>query len=162
MKTKYLKYSLSALVAITIGFTGCVDDTIQSVIDDNTDNPSDSVQIDDGNNNTPNIDDSAYPAIPNYPNGANSIGMIEVNCQDDIIYYTLSYVCFRTTVKLSTKTTSGTLTEDEDAKQGTNPFTYYESGHITRDGKVDAVEVTGTITGGNGGGPYTARCAQVN
>jgi len=248
MKIKYLKYSLSALAALTIGFTGCSNDTVQSVIDDNTGNPSDSAQytagtiqyedgtdfgvtrkkalnnggfqvysigtgevigfiqvdgsvndiggnnlgtcqnatitdlglqrecqvaglkptspqVDDGDNNTPNtpnIDASGYPTIPKYAAGVNSTGMIEVNCQDDIIYYTLSYVCFIPTVKLSTKTNSGTLTEDKDAKQGANPFTYYEYGHIDRDGKADAVKVTGTITGGNGGGPYTARCGKVN
>jgi len=104
------------------------------------------------------IDNSAYPAIPNYPAGANSYGILELNCKDDIIYYTLSYACFRTTVKLSVVADGKPTTVFEDSKQGSNPFIYYQFGYYERGGSTNAVEVVGTITGGNGGGPYRASC----
>ena len=105
-----------------------------------------------------NIDDSAYPAIPNYPAGANSYGILELNCKDDIIYYTLSYACFKTTVKLSVKADGNPTNEFEDSRQGSNPFIYYEFGYYERGGSTNKVEVVGTITDGNGGGPYRASC----
>lgn len=105
-----------------------------------------------------NIDNSAYPAIPNYPAGANSYGILELNCKDDIIYYTLSYACFKTTVKLSVTANGKPANEFEESKQGSNPFIYYEFGYVARGGSTNTVEVVGTITGGNGGGPYKASC----
>ena len=105
-----------------------------------------------------NIDDSAYPAIPNYPAGANSYGKLELNCKDDIIYYTLSYICFKSTVKLSVKADGKPTNAFEDSIQGSNPFIYYQFGYYERGGSTNEVEVVGTITGGNGGGPYSASC----
>ena len=105
-----------------------------------------------------NIDDSAYPAIPNYPAGANSYGILELNCKDDIIYYTLSYACFKQTVKLSVKADGNPTHESKDSRQGSNPFIYYEFGYYERGGSTNKVEVVGTITDGNGGGPYSASC----
>jgi len=105
-----------------------------------------------------NIDDSAYPAIPNYPAGANSYGILELNCKDDIIYYTLSYACFKQTVKLSVKADGNPTHEFKDSRQGSNPFIYYEFGYYERGGSTNKVEVVGTITDGNGGGPYSASC----
>lgn len=106
------------------------------------------------------IDDSAYPPIPNYPDGANSYGTLELNCQDDIVYYTLSYICFKSTVKLSVTANGNPTIQTEESKQGSNPFIYYEHGYYERGNSADAVEVVGTITGGNGGGPYRASCPQ--
>jgi len=105
-----------------------------------------------------NIDDSAYPAIPNYPAGANSYGILELNCKDDIIYYTLSYACFKQTVKLSVKADGNPTHEYKDSRQGSNPFIYYEFGYYERGASTNKVEVVGTITDGNGGGPYSASC----
>ena len=109
-----------------------------------------------------NIDNSAYPAIPNYPTGANSYGILELNCKDDIVYYTLSYACFRTTVKLSVVAEGKPTTVFQDSKQGSgqvpDAFIYYQFGYYERGGSTNAVEVVGTITGGNGGGPYSASC----
>ena len=105
-----------------------------------------------------NIDDSAYPAIPNYPDGANSYGILELNCKDDIIYYTLSYACFKSTVKLSVVADGNPTIESEDSRQGSDPFIYYEFGYYKRGGSTNKVEVVGTITSGNGGGPYRASC----
>lgn len=109
-----------------------------------------------------NIDNSAYPAIPNYPAGANSYGTLELNCKDDIIYYTLSYACYRTTVKLSVVADGKPTIVFEDSKQGPgqvpDAFIYYQFGYYERGGSTNAVEVVGTITGGNGGGPYSVSC----
>jgi len=105
-----------------------------------------------------NIDDSAYPAIPNYPAGANSYGILELNCKDDIIYYMLSYACFKQTVKLSVKADGNPTHESKDSRQGSNPFIYYKFGYYERGGSTNKVEVVGTITGGNGGGPYSVSC----
>ena len=104
------------------------------------------------------IDDSAYPPIPNYPAGANSYGTLELNCKDDIVYYTLSYICYKNTVKLSVTANGNPTIQSEESKQGSNPFIYYEHGYYERGNSTNAVEVVGTIIGGNGGGPYRASC----
>ena len=109
-----------------------------------------------------NIDNTAFPPIPNYPTGANSYGILELNCKDNFVYYTLSYACYRSTVKLSVKANGNPTNVFKDSKQGSgqvpDPFIYYQFGYYERGSSTSAVEVVGTITGGNGGGPYSASC----
>jgi len=156
---KKLVFSLIAIIALV----GCADYTGDTVYENSN---NDTSVTDNGNSgsgdNTPNLDDSAYPAIPNYPEGANSVGALEVNCKDDIIYYTLSYACFKTTVQLSTKANGKATSSDENSKEGSPRFVYFERGHYERDGSSNGVELIGTVTGGNPGGTYTASCAATN
>jgi len=159
---KKLKYIVTMLIAAAFITTGCVDikgDTTSNENSYNTDNSVDnSYNTNSSTGNDPIVNDSEYPEIPDYPAGANSIGQLDLNCKDDVIYYTLSYVCFKDTVKLSTSTSSGTLFEDEDSRINSDPWIYFERGHIDREGKPNEVTVTGTVTGGNPGGTYTAKC----
>jgi len=159
-KTKYFGIFLILVSVFTM--SGCVDisgDTTENSYNaDNSVNNSNNTIPESSSGTEPVIEDSEYPAIPDYPAGANSIGQLDLNCKDDIIYYTLSYVCFKDTVRLSTTTDSGEITEDEDTRIKGDPWVYYERGHIDREGKSDSITVTGTVTGGNPGGTYTAKC----
>ena len=163
---KKLVFSLVAIIALV----GCGNYTGETVYENsNNDNSTNNSGNDNGNggdtgsgDSAPDLDDSAYPAIPDYPEGANSLGILEVNCKDDIIYYTLSYACFKTTVKLSTTANGKPTSSDENSKEGSPRFVYFERGHYERDGSSNGVELIGTVTGGNPGGTYTASCAATN
>ena len=162
---------IKILVALAIAamlMIGCADYTGDTVntngshnTDNGTDNSGNTNNTGGGETEKPDIDDSEFPAVPTYPAGANSIGQLDVNCKDDIIYYTLSYVCFKTTVKLATTANGVEVQEDEDTIQGSDPFVYYEQGHYERRGSTDSVTLIGTVSGGNPGGTYEKSCPSI-
>jgi len=97
-----------------------------------------------------------YPAIPAYPAGVNSYGKLDVICKGNDVAYTLSYACYRTSVRLSAKVDGSRLKADKQGRLGGPRFTFYEQGHFTKGN--GAATIAGTVTGGNPGGTYVKVC----
>ena len=97
-----------------------------------------------------------YPKIPNYAPKANSVGQLQVNCDGKNVAYTLTYACYRASVRTSATVDGHKLTPDKKGKIGGPRMVFFEQGHFTK-GNTPAT-IVGKVTGGNPGGTYIKVC----
>jgi len=97
-----------------------------------------------------------YPAIPKYAPAVNSYGQMQVNCKGNQVYYTLTYACYRASVRLSSTVDGQKITPDKTGHTPGPRMVFFEQGHFTK-GNAPAT-VSGVVTGGNPGGTYNKTC----